>query len=300
MANSQRNRLEVACDNAGWTHSRRVLCLGFEWSILTNDPALVHCVTSLYEDCIDGKPGPARRVFLVHRHTNSAVSLYRDGRAILRRAPEGLAIAQLVWEVNRGVVEEAGNRLLLHGAAAERDGRIVVLVGPEGSGKSTLVTALVCAGLRYLTDEMVAVEVPAGTIAPYPKPIALHGDALGLLRILGASFPVALESVDGERLVPAQGIPGGAVAQPGGLAHLLVLLSPSQPGRRAAARSIPRAEAATAVAEQAFNFRELGPGRLDVIAHLVRSCDCYRLDVGDIAATRRVVLDLLDASVTGR
>jgi hypothetical protein len=274
-------------------------CLGFEWSILTNDPALDECITSLYETCIDRKPGPARHVFILRRHVSSAsVSLYRDGKAILRRAPDGLAIAQLVWEVNRGVVEEAGNRLLLHAAAAERDGRIVLLAGPEGSGKSTLVTALVCSGLQYLTDETVAVETPAGTITPYPKPIALHCDALESLRAWGARFPPELLSEGGERLVPVQGIRSDAVAQPDLLARVLVLLSRSRPGRAAAARSIPRAEAAIALAGQAFNFRELGPGRLDVIADVVRACDCYRLDVGDVDTTSRLVLDLFDTGVT--
>jgi GTPase SAR1 family protein len=299
VANGQRNRLEVACDNAGWTHSRRLRCLGFEWSTLTNDPALDDCITSLYEACIDGRSGPAPHVFILRRHASSeSVSLYRDGHAILRRAPDGLAIAQLVWAVNRGVVEEAGNRLLLHAAAAERDGRIVLLAGPEGSGKSTLVTALVCSGFTYLTDETVAIEMPAGTIAPYPKPIALHDDALGSLRALGAGLPEAVVSGGGERLVPAQGIRSDAVAQSGRHARVLVLLSASRPGRAVAARSIPRAEAAIALAEQAFNFRELGPGRMNVLADAVRACDCYRLDVGDIDTARRLVLDLFDTAVT--
>jgi hypothetical protein len=285
----------------GWVCSGRMSCLGFDWSILTNDPCLIDQVTPLYEACEHVNPGPARHVFVLYRHTGadaSSVSVFRDGREILRRAPFGLAIARLVWEVNRGVVEEARDRLLLHAAAAERDERIVLLVGSEGSGKSTLVTALVCSGLRYVTDETVAVDLPAATIAPYPKPIALHGDSLVSLRAVCEAVPLAVETDVGEHLVPAQAIRGDAVAQPGGIARLLVLLSTYRPGRTTAARSIPRAEAAIALAEQAFNFRELGPGRLDVIAEVVRACDCYRLDVGDLDAACRLMLDLLDHGIT--
>jgi hypothetical protein len=294
-----RNRLEVACDDAGWIHSQRLRCLGFDWSILTNDSALVDYITFLYDGCVDGEPGPAQHVFILRRHMSSdapSVSVYLDGRAILRRAPADLAIAHVVWHVNRGVVEQAGSRLLLHAAAAERDAAIVVLAGPEGSGKSTLVTALVRSGLRYVTDETVAVELPAATIAPYPKPIALDGGSLGSLRDLAPAISPPLEIALEQRLVPAQAIRPGAIAKRCGAPRLLVLPSYT-PGRATAARLIPRAEAAVALAEQAFNLRTLGPGRLDGIAGVVRACDCYQLEVGDLDAACRLVLDLFERAV---
>jgi hypothetical protein len=276
---SRRDRLEQTCERAGWRYSRRLRCVDFDWSILSNDAALAEYLTHLYDPCVVGSPGPAKHVFTVRRHKNVEsipVSVYRDGQAILRRAPEDLAIAQVAWEVNRGVVEDSDHRLLLHAAAAEHDGRIVVLAGPEGSGKSTLVDALVRSGLRYVTDETVAVTLPSARIAPYPKPIALH------------------EAGHHQRLVPAREIRRDAVATSGGHPRLLVLLSGYQPGRATGARAIPRAEAAVALVEQAFNFRELGPGRLDVTAEVVSACDCYRLEVGDLDEGCRLVVDLLD------
>jgi chloramphenicol 3-O-phosphotransferase len=171
---------------------------------------------------------------------------------------------------------------LLHAAAAERDGSVMILAGPEGSGKSTLVAALVRSGLRYVTDETVAVDLAAGTIAPYAKPIALH------------------ETEQCQRLVPAQTIRPDAVATSGGNGRLLVLLGGYQAGRATAARAIPRAEAAVALAEQAFNFRTLGPGRLDAVAEVVRACDCYRLEVGDLDAGCRLVLDLFERAAPSR
>jgi hypothetical protein len=277
-----RRSLEQACESDGFRYSNRLRCVDFEWSILGNDSTLVTFIEYLYEASVVGSAGPAKHVFVVRRHTNvdsAPVSLYRDGQAVLRRVPEDLAVAQLAWEVNRGVVEEAGNRLLLHAAAAERDGRIVVLAGPEGSGKSTLVDALVRSGLRYITDETVVVELRAGRIVPYPKPIALH------------------ETERCQRLVPAQAIRPDAVATSGGNARLLVLLAGYQPGRGPVARSISRADAAVALAEQAFNFRSLGAGRLDAIADVVSACDCYRLEVGELDAGCRLVNDLLETAV---
>jgi hypothetical protein len=280
LAGIRRRRLEQVCENAGWVYSRRLRCLDFDWSILTNDAALADYITYLYEASVIGSPGAAPHVFIVHRHTSAetgSVSVHRDRRAVLRRAPADVAIAQVVWEVNRGVVEASHDRLLLHAAAAERDGRVVVLAGPEGSGKSTLVDALVRSGLRYVTDETVAVTRQVAHIAPYPKPIALH-------------------ETHGSRLVPPQAIRHDAVALSGGDPAMLVLLSGYRAGSATAAREIPRSEAAVALAEQAFNFRDLGPGRLDTTAELVRKCVCYRLDVGDLDAGCRLVRDLFDAT----
>ena len=155
----RRKRLEDACQRAGWVQSRTLQCLGFDWSILTNDPALVDEITYLYQACVVSDRGTARHVFILRSHSSSdtpSVSLYRGGRAILRRAPAGLAIARVVWEVNRGVVEDAQNQLLLHAAAAERDGRVVLLAGPEGSGKSTLVDFAV---LNRILDTLPAAKV---------------------------------------------------------------------------------------------------------------------------------------------
>jgi hypothetical protein len=282
---SRRDRLERACHGDGWKYSRRLRCLDFDWSVLTNDASLADYVTYLYEACVVGSPGPAGHVIIMRRHTNlelAPVTVYRGGRAVLRRAPADLAIAQVAWEVNRGVVEDSGHHLLLHAAAAERDGRIVVLAGPEGSGKSTLIDALVRSGLRYVTDETVAVTCAVARIEPYPKPIALY------------------EPERQKRLVPAQAIRRDAIATSGGDPCLLMLLSGYRPGHFTWARPIPRAEAAMALAAQAFNFRDLGPGRLDATAELVRRSDCYRLEVGDLDAGCRLVRDLFDSAGAAR
>jgi hypothetical protein len=282
---SRRDRLEQICERAGWLYSCRLRCVDFDWSILSNDAALADYLTHLYDPCVVGSPGAARHAFIVRRHADvesAPVSVYRDGQAILRRAPEDLAIAQLAWEVNRGVVGEADHRLLLHAAAAEHDGAIVILAGPEGSGKSTLVDALVRSGLRYVTDETLAVTLPGARIAPYPKLIALY------------------EADHRQRLVPAQEIRRDEVAASGGEPRLLVLLAGYQPGRATRARPVPRAEADVALIEQAFNFRDLGPGRLNVVADVARACDCYALEVGDLDTACRLVLELLESAVAAR
>jgi hypothetical protein len=294
------NRLEAACRGDGWVESARLQCLGFDCSVRANDTTLVRYVTSLYEACL--APGTPRHRFILRRRTTrgpASVTVYRDGRAVLRHAAPDLAVAHLVWEINRGVVEAAGNRLLLHAAAAERDGTVVLLPGSEGAGKSTLVAALVCAGLRYVTDETVAIDASTGAIEPYPKPIALDRGSLTALSDLGPDVAMRLDTGPETWLVPPGSIRADAVAARGGVARLLVLPA-YRPDSVTSAQPISRAEAAVALAELAFNFRAFGSGALGLVADVVRGCGCYRLAVGDLDDACRVVLDLLEPAAASR
>jgi hypothetical protein len=91
---------------------------------------------------------------------------------------ESTAVELLLWSVDRAAVRASDRYLLVHAAAAEREGRAVVLPGPSGAGKSTLVTALVGRGWRYLTDEVVALDLDDGGLVGYPRAVKLEQAAI--------------------------------------------------------------------------------------------------------------------------
>jgi hypothetical protein len=57
------------------------------------------------------------------------------------------------------VALHAGGALCLHGSAVEISGGVVAFLAPKGYGKSTLASALLRAGARFVTDDMVIVEL---------------------------------------------------------------------------------------------------------------------------------------------
>ncbi|MGH9025748.1 MAG: PqqD family peptide modification chaperone [Acidimicrobiia bacterium] len=293
------NRLEEACRGGAWHESPRLQCLDFDCSVRANDPTLVDYITWLYEAC--SRTGPPSHRFIVRRRTASreaVTTVYRDGIPLVRDVPPGLAVARLVWEINQATVAASGHRLLLHAAAAERDGAVALLPGPPGAGKSTFVAGLVQAGLRYVTDETVAVDPSTRTIESYPKPIALDRGA-PVLATLHIPVPEALESGSPQLLAPPQAFRADAVAPPGGVARV-ILFAKYRPGRATAPVPLSRAEAAVALAEHSFNFRALGPGALELVADVVRAGRCYRLGVSDLGAACRHVAELLDEPGDGR
>jgi hypothetical protein len=48
------------------------------------------------------------------------------------------------------------------------------------------------------------------------------------------------------------------------------------------------------LAEQCFNFEEFGPSRLDVLAGVVRSCRCFRVDTTSLPEACATITSLLE------
>lgn len=132
-----------------------------------------------------------------------------DGLTHRREFPTSVAIEYVMTELNLRAIASTGNAILLHAGAVERDGLVVVVAGVSGRGKSTLTAALVRAGFRYVTDEMVAIEPSSGWVRPYPKPLDLGTGSLELLGLRGQVDPAFV--VDKVRVDPLMvgGLSGG-------------------------------------------------------------------------------------------
>ena len=71
-----------------------------------------------------------------------------------------------------GLLATAGRRVNLHaGCVANDAGRVLVVVGPSGTGKTTATRAL-AARLHYLSDETASIT-PDGVVFPHPKPLSI-------------------------------------------------------------------------------------------------------------------------------
>lgn len=98
-----------------------------------------------------------------------------DGGVVV--APADRETDQLLSLISRRVTGRAiaarrGELWMLHaGAVADEKGRVVVVIGPSGRGKTTAMRAL---GQHhaYVTDETVAIEAD-GVIHPYRKPLSI-------------------------------------------------------------------------------------------------------------------------------
>ena len=90
----------------------------------------------------------------------------RDGEGAVLRLPGGDPARRLWGSINLLIAALGGalparGGLLLHGAAALVDGRVFLLTGESGAGKTTWARACAAAGLPVLSDDQVLVDVAA-------------------------------------------------------------------------------------------------------------------------------------------
>lgn len=110
----------------------------------------------------------------------------------------------------------------IHASAVEIDGRGLLILGPSGSGKSSLTLALMGQGARLVADDRVILEAQGRClVAICPGPLAgrIEARGIGILRAAPAGpVPVAqvvdLGQLETERLPPRRSITLSGLALP--------------------------------------------------------------------------------------
>jgi hypothetical protein len=145
------------------------------------------------------------------------------------------------------VAEMAPRRVFVHAGVVAWRGRAILLPGRSGTGKTTLVAALVRAGARYYSDDFAVLD-RLGRVHAYPEPLSFRDAPSGRRR-------VPVDAVDGR--VGASPVPVG-----------LVVASPyRQDARWAVRRQSPAEGVATLMAHTVSARRE--PGRALATLHRV-------------------------------
>ncbi|MDP8969905.1 MAG: hypothetical protein M3N52_05320 [Actinomycetota bacterium] len=281
-------------DTVAWGHvTGRYRALGHDFCVRTSDPALGRYCEEIFSAF--AAPGRARSVYSVldrGERTRKRYAVYHDGERIaLSRSPSH-AFGTLLWHVNQSVVASTTDVVLVHAAAAERGGAAVLLPAPMESGKTTLVAGLVRRGLRYLTDEAVAVDPVTSQVRPFPKALSIDRGSWQVLADLRPDVDPAVAAYTKlQWQVPAEAIRPGALAPPA--LPRLVVAPRYEAGSDTTLRPVSRARMLTLMAESTFNFHAAGRRNLEVLARVVRRSDCYLLTVGDLARACTLVLDAL-------
>jgi hypothetical protein len=262
--------------------------LDFDAVLRVPDRALAEHLTRLYASLVLPDP-PATTP---HQLTLTAVAagyeVHLDATRLLATPAKSIAFQALVWHANRQAIDHSTGSVLVHASAAARAGTALVMPGPMGAGKSTLVAALVRAGLDYLTDEVVAIDPGSGLVRPYPKYLSLDGDPSG-----AAPADVRDFLGDSTLLAPDALRPGAAAREP---ARPRFVVTPRyEPGATATLAPLRPAAALAALAQHSFHL-ETDPARtLDVLAAVVEESACFELVSGDVPGATRLLLGLVGA-----
>lgn len=288
-------------DRSSWAYQTpRLQALGFAFAIRASDAAIGRFLHGLFRNF--ETPGEPMHVYSFIDHgpaSEERYEVFRDNEQVSVTPSAGTALRHLVWDVNREAVASAQGLLLLHASAVEHDGRAVLFPAPMGSGKTTLVAGLVHRGLRYITDEAVAIDPATFLIRPYPKPLSIESGSWHVLEDLRPDVDPALETFfEHAWYLSADEIRTGALAPactPG-----TVIVPRYERGARTELVETRRSDALIALAENSFNITSFATqSAMELLADVVRGCRGYRLSVGDLSDACDLILEMLRAPSAG-
>lgn len=169
-------------------------------------------------------------------------------------------------------------RLAVHsGLVADASGRGIWIPASSGAGKTSLTAQLTMSGLRYSTDEVVAVR-DDGRLEGWAKWLSVKEGSQDALRSLtpGHGDPIRH---DGAWMVPPTAV-GTVTAEP--ITPIVLTFPDYRPGASTRVEAISRAEALAQLAPEVFNLRLHGSDGVDTLADIVRRTPaCVRISYGD-------------------
>lgn len=209
--------------------------------------------------------------------------------------PRSQSFPFLEWGLNWSIGTRAHQYLMLHAGALERGGQALLLPAMPGSGKSTLSAALAYRGWRFLSDEFGLIEPATGRIHPLPRAVPLKNRSIPVIRdylpeaYLGPVFPKTRKG-DVAHLRP----PLESIARQAECAAPRWVLFPRFIDGLGAPRLtvLEKSAGFNRLAQNAFNYRLLGETGFRTLASLIRRCDCYSLDYGDLDSAIRCIDEL--------
>jgi HprK-related kinase A len=250
------------------------------------------------------------RVFSMHlqltasrgfpRLDRTTVRLLVDGRAPHEDLPRAQALAVLEWGINLVIALRSQSLLILHSAAVERGGHVMLFPASPGAGKTTLCAGLVHRGWRLFSDEFGLLRPSMMHLLPIPRPMPLKNESIAVIRAFapeaefGPTIPNTRKGTIAHVKAPAASI--REAAQP---APVRWIVFPQwSAGADLVFQEMAKADAFLLLATNAFNYEMLGEVAFTAVRELISTSRCYRLVYSDLAKAVAILNELAETDAT--
>ena len=197
-------------------------------------------------------------------------SITVDGVETHRDADRASSLLRLGSVVRHHLATEAPSHVFIHAGVVEVEGCGIVIPGPTGTGKTTLVAELLRLGATYVSDEYAVVD-PSGLIHPFAKPLSMRtGHQQGF----------------GELLLPP---PEQVAARP--ISTGLIVLTSYTCGGRWRPSVAPKSEGAFALLENTVSARRRPGSSLRAACRLARDAVVLSGERGEATETANALVD---------
>lgn len=143
----------------------------------SNDPGIIDACESLYGPYanLDAHSSPIR--VMINRINDNRFELRVSSFLPQIYPSQWEALLLFKTQLIKYFWKDKHQPLLLHAGAVSKDNKGILLVGDDGSGKTTQTIGLVDRGYHFLSDEYGVLDLDTGLIKHYPAPISLRPDS---------------------------------------------------------------------------------------------------------------------------
>jgi hypothetical protein len=179
----------------------------------SDSPAVLQALRFQYRHFLDSdrRAKPARRVLLRLRGSRPALAV--DARQF--PLPGGpLARAQGQALMFESLMDAVPGHLLFHAGVVSKENRGLLICGPPGFGKTSLVLELVRRGFAFLSDDYAPLSLATGGIVPFPRSLGIVAGSRSAAGWLERTDPSGKLLQGDKWLLDPAAIPGLRIAGP--------------------------------------------------------------------------------------
>lgn len=193
--------------------------------------------------------------------------------------PVDLTMVTIEMGLNWQSAMVAPSHLIFHAGVVERGGRVIIMPGASGTGKSTLSSGLGYHGWRLFSDEFGLLRLNDGQMAPYPRLISLKNQSEAVMRAVAPGDRFSRPYHETPKgtitylLPPADSITRMAETAPPGLLVFPVF----ERGAEAQIQKVSKAEAFILLRNCSVNAQWLGLPAFEALNRIVEDCEAYRI-----------------------
>jgi hypothetical protein len=235
----------------------------------------------------DDSAQPVARYALI-RQGEEAWVLARDDVGLRTDADLATAVLALEWQLVTDAIERRCDLFHLHGAALTTpDGSATLLVvGVSGSGKTTLTLGLMAAGYCPFSDDVIFLDPLSLALMPLRRAFHVRAPTRALVPLPEWDAPWADATGTRWYLPPRWAtVPSPPVTA--------IIFPEVQPNAAPSLTPLTPAEGAHRLLSHSVTLAASPALALSVVRALTAQTTCYRLTVGDIAATMAHIATLV-------
>ena len=162
-------------------------------------PSVAPDVEFLFRDSITNLASPSSCI-VIEEAADGRFSVGADGDPPVAGLTRGDLPTFVMETVVRGLIKDLTTAVALHAGAVTYNGKAVLIAGPTGAGKSSLVAWLIGSGFDYHSDEIALLFAGGTTILGLPRTLVLKpGSADNILAL--PSYQGAKSVVGGEHVM---------------------------------------------------------------------------------------------------